>query len=360
MTIRKRVTAMRRVKLYLPYAAWPEEDRTLWEAVFKPGNDLFEDQGSAAYLAERTRLALQYAYSKFLAFLSARHGTLLGRAPAERLNRKIVEDYVKWQPATCGGITLAIYLNHLWLTLLYICPDEDWSWLLIISKRIVAQAKPKPKKHNLVTSDTLYALGIELMDRVISYGRPATTRTMQNAYRDGLIIALLALIPLRRRTLAALRIGKHLVRSGDLWVLDIPAEDIKTKRPLEYPISKELSERIDLYLNQIRPRIPGAGMHDYLWASSRARPMSDRIIYNTVRRRTRKVLGFPVNLQRFRSAAATLWSTRDPANVRGARDLLGHASFVTTEKHYIMAQSRLAGRALARAVGNVGKRSAVS
>ena len=133
----------------------------------------------------------------------------------------------------------------------------------------------------------------ELMDRVISYGRPATTRTMQNAYRDGLIIALLALIPLRRRTLAALRIGKHLVRSGDLWVLDIPAEDIKTKRPLEYPISKELSERIDLYLNQIRPRIPGAGMHDYLWASSRARPMSDRIIYNTVRRRTRKVLGFP-------------------------------------------------------------------
>ena len=164
---------MRRVKLYLPYAAWPEEDRTLWEAVFKPGNDLFEDQGPAAHLAERTRLALQYAYSKFLAFLSARHGTLLGRAPAERLNRKIIEDYVKWQPATCGGITLAIYLNHLWLTLLYICPDEDWSWLLIISKRIAAQAKLKPKKHNLVTSDTLYALGIELMDRVISYGRPA-------------------------------------------------------------------------------------------------------------------------------------------------------------------------------------------
>ena len=47
---------MRRVKLYLPYAAWPEEDRTLWEAAFTPGTDLFDDCGSAAHLAERTRL----------------------------------------------------------------------------------------------------------------------------------------------------------------------------------------------------------------------------------------------------------------------------------------------------------------
>jgi integrase/recombinase XerD len=86
--------------------------------------------------------------------------------------------------------------------------------------------------------------------------------------------------------------------------------------------------------------------------------MSSKALYEAVRQRTRKALGFPVNLHRFRRAAATFWSSRDPANVRGAKDLLGHASFATTEKHYIMAQSRLAGRALARAVGNVGKRSA--
>ena len=352
---------MRRAKrLYLPYAAWPEDDRTRWEAAFKAGNNLFDDQGPAAHLAERTRLQLQYAYGKFIAFLSVRHRSLLARTPAERVNHKIIEDYVNWQPATCGGITLAIYLYHLWLALRYICPNEDWSWLLTIRKRIAAQARPNPEKHHLVTSETLYALGMKLMDRIIDQGTPATTRTMQNAYRDGLIIALLALIPLRRRTLAALRIGKHLIRSGDLWALDIPSEDIKTKRPLEYPISAELSERITLYFTQIRPRIPGSGMHDYLWASSRGRPMSDRIIYSAVRRRTRKAFGFPVNLHRFRQAAGTLWSIHDPANVRGAKDLLGHASFATTEKHYIMAQSRLAGRALARAIDNLGKRPAAS
>jgi hypothetical protein len=82
----------RAIKLYLPYAAWPEEDRTRWEAAFKAGTDLFDHRGPAAHLAERTRLQLRYAYGKFLAFLSARHNGLLARAPAERLNRKIIED----------------------------------------------------------------------------------------------------------------------------------------------------------------------------------------------------------------------------------------------------------------------------
>jgi hypothetical protein len=40
------------------------------------------------------------------------------------------------------------------------------------------------------------------------------------------------------------------------------------------------------------------------------------------------------------------------------KDLLGHASFSTTEKHYIMAQSRVAGRALARAIEGRQKRAA--
>ena len=73
-------------------------------------------------------------------------------------------------------------------------------------------------------------------------------------------------------------------------------------------------------------------------------------IYYRVCSQTKKAFGFPITLHRFRHAAASLWSIHDPVNVRGAKDLLGQASFSTTEKHYIMAQSRLAGRALAHAV----------
>jgi integrase/recombinase XerD len=339
-------------KLYLTYSDWPEDDRTRWEAAFKAGADQFDDCGPAAHLAEPTRLTLLDDYARFLAFLSAHDIGLLARTPAARIDRKIIESYVGWQPASCGGVTIARILRGLRTTLRYICPGHDWSWISTIANRIAAKAKHKPEKHHLVTSEALYALGIELMDRATTKANTAENISLACAlgYRDGLMIALLALIPLRRRTLAALRIGKQLVRSGDQWALDIPARDIKTKRPLEYSISVELSGRIDLYLNQFRCRIPGTRAHDYLWASKEGGRMFDKTIYATVRRRTREALGFPVNPHRFRRAAATLWSSRDPANVRGVKDLLGHASFTTTEKHYIMAQSRVAGRALARAI----------
>ena len=282
---------------------------------------------------------------------------LLARKPDVRVDRETVAEYVTWRRRACGDSAIAIDLHHLRLALKYICPNADWSWLLTITKRLSAQAPRNPKRRHLVTSEQLYAIGVKLMDQVVTDGNntPRVAKSQAQAYRDGLIIALPALIPMRRRTLAALRIGKHLVKSGDLWSLDIPTEDVKTKSSLEYPLSQDMSRRIDLYLVQFRPRIAGAEAHDGLWASSQGRLMDHGTIYEMVRRRTREALGFPVNLHRFRSAAATLWSIHDPANVRGVKDLLGHASFDTTEGHYIMAQSRLAGRALARAFDNLGK-----
>jgi integrase/recombinase XerD len=158
-------------------------------------------------------------------------------------------------------------------------------------------------------------------------------------------------VPLRRRTLAALRIGENILKSGDLWVFDIAAKDTKTRRALEYPLSTQLSARIDVYLEKFRGRIPGTAGHTGMEPSNLAHPMTGGAIYDAVLKRTVKAFGFTINLHRFRHAAATFWSSRDPKNVRGAKDLLGQSSFGTTEKHYIIAQSRLAGRALARAIG---------
>jgi integrase/recombinase XerD len=340
-------------KQYLNYCSWPAIDQALWKEAFAPAAGPFDDGGPGAHLSERTIHQLRYAYGKFLYFLSIEHDHLLKRNPAERINGKIIEEFVKWQPASCGGVTISIYLLHLWLALRNLYPKSNWSWLLGIRNRIKARAKVKREQHHLVTSEKLYELGIKLMDDALASGGPPTSWRVQTAFRDGLIIALLALIPLRRRTLEALRIGKQLVRSGDQWVLDIPAEDVKTKRPLDYPLSPELSRRMDIYVNKIRSKTAGADTHDYLWASSRGRPLKGQVIYNAVRRRTRKAFGFAINLHRFRRAAATFWSVQDPVNVRGVKDLLGNVSFATTEKYYIMTQSRLAGRALARAIDDL-------
>jgi len=343
---------VRATKMQLPYTAWPEEDRKRWSAANRRGADPFDDEGPAAELAGPSRRALQGSYGRFLGFLTSKHPGLLNRPPDARLDRKVVAEYVAFRGPTCSEAGIAIDLHHLRLALRFICPATDWMWLATITKRIAYQAKRKPPKHHLVTSEMLYALGIELMDRAVASASDAAEVSKADAfdYRDGLIIALLALLPLRRRTLAALRIGQQLVKSGDLWELDIPADDLKGGRPLDYPISVDLSQRIDLYLAKFRRRIPGAIAHDGLWASNKGHPMDAGTIYDTVRRRTRESFGFPVNLHRFRHAAGALWSIHDPANVRGVKDLLGHASFDTTEMYRVMSQSRVAGRVLDRAI----------
>ena len=113
-----------------------------------------------------------------------------------------------------------------------IFPQVDWTWLLTATKRIAGQAKPRPAKHHLVTSAELYVLGLELMDAAIEAATAlgAVSKVCAFQYRNGLIIALLAVIPLRRR-LTALRIAVQLIRSGNLWALDIPASNIE---PLLY------------------------------------------------------------------------------------------------------------------------------
>ena len=100
-------------------------------------------------------------------------------------------------------------------------------------------------------------------------------------------------------------------------------------------------------------RAPGADEHTGLWPSNKSRPMCANAIYLAVGKRTKKAFGFEVNPHRFRHAAASFWSSQDPVNVRGVKDVLGHVSFGTTEKHYVMAQSRLAGHALAHAIDAV-------
>jgi integrase len=345
-----------RLKLMLQFTQWPIEDQRLWEAAFQAG-DLFDENGPGTHLAAATRQLRLESYGRFLGFLSAKHPRLMTLPAKERIDLRMAAEYVAWRRRSCSELSLAADLGSLRGTLKLLCPNTDWSWLQSIANRLAAATPPSARKHNLVTSDRLYAIGVELMDCAVTaadaLGRTGTRQAIQ--YRDGLIISTLAMIPLRRGTLAALQVGRHLVRVGDRWDLEIPAAITKTRRALDYSIPKDLSARIDLYLKRFRSRILGSDKHAGLWPSHHSIPMRPNSINVAVQKRTRKALGFGVNLHRFRHAAATFWSVEDPANVRGAKDLLGQASFATTEKHYIMAQSRLAGQALARAISRSRK-----
>lgn len=339
-------------KLQLPFQHWPNEDQQRWENAFREG-DIFDEDRRGTHLSDATRKALRVSYAQYLRFLSDNHPELLTKPPKARLDRGLIGEYCGFLRKTNKDISIATSLHHLRLALKLMCPKEDWFWLSMITKRIGAGAQRAAKRYGLVSSDQLYLLGLELMDSAVAEAANQTeiTKASSIKYRDGMLITLLSLVVLRRRTAAALRIGKQLVRNGDLWALEIPPEDVKGKRPLDFTLSSDLSARIDLYLQDYRPRLPGAKGHAALWPSNKGGAMSANAIYDTMCKRTKRAFGFSVNPHRFRHAAGTLWSIEDPANVRGVKDLFGHASYdKTTEVHYIIGQRRLAGRTLARAI----------
>jgi integrase len=345
-------------KLQLAFANWPDEDRRRWDEAFRPG-DLFDENRRGAHLSPATRNALRASYAQYLRFVAENYPELLRKPPELRIDRTKLTEYVGLLRRTNRDVSIVTILHHLRLTLRLICPNEDWSWLLTVIKRIAASAPRSAKRYGLVSSDQLYMLGLELIDKAValSDGQRKVSKTFALQYRDGLLIAVLAATGMRRRTVTALRIGKHLVKSGELCTLEIPAEDMKGKRPLEPYVSRELSARIELYLQRFRGRLPGAASHRGLWPSNKAGPMIGNAIYDAVYKRTKQAFGFGVNLHRFRHASGNLWSIEDPANVRGVKDFLGHTSFETTEGHYLMSQSRVAGRTLEAAVDYLTKQN---
>jgi integrase/recombinase XerD len=246
-------------KQQLPFREWPNDDRHRWEAVFKPG-DLFDDTNRGAHLAPSTREALRVSYARYLRFIAEHHHGLLERPPEVRLNRELIAEYVSRLRRTNQESSVVTTLRHLRLALRLICPDVDWAWLLTITKRIAAAAPRRARKHPTVTSERLYLLGIELIDRAVVTGCKdgEISKLAAMEYRDGLLIALLALFLPRRRTVTAIQIGKQLVRAGELWALEIPPEDTKNKQALDFSISADMSRRIDVFLQDFRVHLPGA------------------------------------------------------------------------------------------------------
>src|SRR5262249_30965779 len=213
-------TMSRASKRQLPYPEWTESERQRWEVIFKLG-DLFDEPSGGAHLAPSTKNALRASYATYLRFIADHHSELLDGPPEARINRQLIAEYVSWLRKTNQESSIVITLHHLRLALRLVYPDVDWSWLLTITKRIAAVAPRKTRKQPLVTSERLYLLGIELMDHAVADAHLHGEISKQTAmdYRDGLLIALLALFILRRRTVTAIRIGKQLVRSGELWAL---------------------------------------------------------------------------------------------------------------------------------------------
>jgi len=339
--------------LHLPYDQWPAEDRRLWECAIS-GDDPFGD-AAGAHLAEASLKLYLFGWRRFLGFLVIEEPAALDITPAERLTVERVRRFANHLGETNLPQSVAAQVDVLYKAARIMMPDHDWSWLKSIKARLYAAAPAYGTTKPVITSLQLLDLGQQLMDE--SQPTPSAPIRMADAvrYRDGMMIALLAFMPLRRKNLAAIEIGRHLVREKDTWFVILPCAESKTGTAGEFAVPDLLAPYLVTYLDVVRPRLLRRAICDALWVSRNGGVLSYSGIWFITARHSSERLGVHVAPHDVRDAAATTWAIAMPAQIGVARDLLTHADLRPITKHYNRAKGVEGSREHARLIAAIRK-----
>jgi integrase/recombinase XerD len=338
-------------RLHLPFDQWPAADQRLWAGAMDSNDDPFCDAPGAS-LAHATRRKYLFAWRRFLGFLTISEPLALDTDPAERLTIQLIRLYVAHLSETNAPQSIAARIDELYQTARILMPKHPWTWLRGVKAKLHAAAPARGRSGPVITSVQLIDLGQELMDGSKPISEVPIRMADAIRYRDGLMIALLGFIPgLRRKNLAAIEIGRHLVREGDRWFVIVPrAETKKRTSSIEVAIPEFLSPYLATYLDVIRPRMLRCPTSKALWVSPCGGALPYSAIWRIFTRHTARQLGIRIAPHDCRDAGATTWAIAAPDQIGIARDLLGHSDLRTTTRHYNRARGIEASRAYTQVI----------
>jgi len=206
--------------------------------------------------------------------------------------------------------------------------------------------QPKSKFDRLVYNQVLLEAGMTLMAEAdSSTRRSALARARQ--FRNGLMVAVLAVHVIRLKNFAALEIGRSFRKIDNIWWIILSATETKEKRADERLIDECLMRWIERYLNIHRPVL--AGTDDppaALWLSSNdGRAVSYSGVARVISQTTLATVGIDVSPHLFRTAGASTAAVYARGNPHLASALLHHTDPRVTEAHYNRASSQSAVQA---------------
>jgi len=206
------------------------------------------------------------------------------------------------------------------------------SWLLReIEGDLRYEARPRHKHNRIVDSDRLLALGLDLIKRGET-AKELTDLRRARLVRDGLMIALLSLCPIRLRNLHSLRLEKQIRRIDGSWWIILESSETKSGRPDERPLPDLLTLHIDRWVARWRElfRHPG----DAFWSSTKGGAIAYTYVGTIITETTRRELGTAINPHLFRDCAVHTVADLAGDQMGIASALLSHTDPRVTEKHY--------------------------
>ena len=298
----------------------------------RPGNR-FERGGTAADLAEITVDNYVRRYGMYLDHLQ-RAGDLKSEAgPAAQVIPELVGRYVAELESRVRSVTVWNYIYHLRRAAELLAPNLDFGWLRNIESDIAFTMQPRPKFGRFVLSDRLLEAGLALI--VEAENAACTELQRAKRVRNGLMVAFLALCPIRAKNFVELNIGTTFRRIDDAWWVVLPPESTKARKGFEQRIPQLLIPYFDTYLERYRPLLMRAKRTNALWISSTlGRPMLATNIPTLLSKITRETVGVNVSTHLFRTAAASTAAAYlgDLPYVGSA--ILGHRDLRIAENQY--------------------------
>ena len=336
---------MRTLK-HLPVNEWPEADREAFRAAYEPGDIFDETAGPGAHLAEGTRKAIKFAYRRWLGFLKANYPDDLSLPPAERITPERVRAFIEHLSAETRPTSVAIAAAHLYYAARLIAPTTDWAWLRSVKSRLAVSCPARGSIRSAGPPWHTLDFGIELMDEALTL--PLSGHKQREIqYRDGLLLALLSLWPIRRRSLAALTVSRHLEFDDAGVNILLHPSDTKAKRAESFRVPEQLLPYLMHYLRKYDRACSARSNHDGFWASYQGRPLARRPDLRHRPRADLSKFGKAMGLHDFRRAAATFLAMDAPEKIGLIPGVLQHASPDVSDQHYNLARSMQAGQRFA-------------
>jgi len=339
-----------------PVAMWPAADQAAWLAA-RQSESLISDVGAADEWRRASIKSAIGAYGRWLAWLASRGELDMASEPADRFTPALIRTYVEYLGTHCSSVTVASYIAVLSMMIQAMVPDRDWDWLRAIHTNLQRKARPsRDKRSRIVHIQDLLKLGLDLMVAAEA-GTPSNPRAAAAAarnFRDGLIIAILSMRPLRQKNLLEIEIGRHLAANPNGHTLQFANGEMKGGRPFQVTFPRVLEGVLARYISNYRPvltearsprdpRYPGAPAGQRLWVAQGGTLLTAGALDKALARHTRPRFGDVVSSHLFRASVATTIAYDDPEHVRICAHILGHSRFSTTEGYYIVAQSVAAG-----------------
>ena len=336
----------------LPMDLWPAADREAWNAACRPATRL-KRGGAAGHLKPVTSRRLTRRYGLFLDFLHRRGLLQSDGSAATNLSVENVDAYLAELKGRVRSVTVYDAISVLRRVAQFIHPDGDFTWLAEIERDLALVMQPRSKFNRVVMTEVLVQAGLDLMHEAESSARASLTeRAQAYLFRNGLMVALLALCPIRLKSFVALEIGRSFVRiHGRYWIV-LSSSETKENRPDERIVDELLTPFIDRYLDHYRfvlalTKNPPAA----LWLSSQGnRPMSYVQVGRTIEKTTLATVGLAMRPHLFRTAAASTAATHCGDNPHLASALLHHTNSSVTNAHYNRATSLTAAESLRQIV----------